>query len=117
MAEPTCFKRLSLSLECDKPAPSVSENSLERNDSELLDKMGVERLVNSSPCADWLIVVCHSNIGDTLITNFGEMCTYFLSARAFLVPPGVLGSYQVSSSRSTGGFEGTLSPKINIFFK
>ena len=29
--------------------------------------MAVERMYVLSACADWLVAVCHSNLGDTLI--------------------------------------------------
>ena len=51
-----------------KPAPSPSARPLKGNDSNLLDKTGRGKSgVVSSAHADWLIAVCHSNLGDMLL--------------------------------------------------
>ena len=48
----------------------MSESSLKENDSELLNEIGGYKVwCVSSARSDWLIAVCHSNLGDTFIAS------------------------------------------------
>ena len=77
VAVSTCLKNLpdfplSFSLShVLEPGPSVCESLPKGPDSELSDKTwGPKSGVPGLRRADWLIAVCNSNIGDTLILHF-----------------------------------------------
>ena len=68
VAAPTCLGYFSLSLAYDQPGPFVEQKFPKESESETLDeKWWSNEWCFSSAFADWLIVVCLSNLGNMLI--------------------------------------------------
>ena len=61
------YQYVFFSLFDDHPGPFDERECNERNDFLTVEKTGGREMYVSSARADWLIAVCHSNLGDTLI--------------------------------------------------